>query len=131
MEKTGSGAKKGSNDDASPKVIYSPLVSPTTTINTPPRGPYDIDVPTTFGVPLTTVGGQHMLIKDIEAGKHDELLSGMINDDRIETIDALGTICNSIQAGNTNTDVTPCKVSHVDDWRATKNIHTHTPGTPR
>ncbi|GJS25996.1 zinc knuckle CX2CX4HX4C containing protein [Tanacetum coccineum] len=66
-------------------------------------------------VPLTTIGDLHMLINDIEAGKHDELLSGMTNNDRMETIDALGTICNSIQADNTNTDVTSCKVLHVDD----------------
>ncbi|GKB80621.1 zinc knuckle CX2CX4HX4C containing protein [Tanacetum coccineum] len=39
-----------------------------------------------------------MLINDIEAGKHDELLSEMTNDDRMETLYALGTICNSIQA---------------------------------
>ncbi|GJY73583.1 hypothetical protein Tco_0478014 [Tanacetum coccineum] len=61
-------------------------------------GPYDIDVAVTFGVPLTTVGDLHMLINDIEAGKHDELVSEMTNDDRMETLDALGTIYNSIQA---------------------------------
>nr|GEU62731.1 retrovirus-related Pol polyprotein from transposon TNT 1-94 [Tanacetum cinerariifolium] len=49
-----------------------------------------------------------------DAGKHDELLSGMTNDDRMETMDALGIICNSVQADNTNTNVTPCKVSHGD-----------------
>nr|GEY32237.1 hypothetical protein [Tanacetum cinerariifolium] len=48
-------------------------------------------------------------------GKHDEILSEMTNDDRMKTMDALGTICKSIQADNTNTHVTPCKVSHVDD----------------
>ncbi|GJW53426.1 zinc knuckle CX2CX4HX4C containing protein [Tanacetum coccineum] len=63
-----------------------------------PRGPYNIDVAATFRVPLTTVGDMHMLINDIEAGKHDELLSKMTNDDRMETLDALGSICNSIQA---------------------------------
>ncbi|GKA66791.1 zinc knuckle CX2CX4HX4C containing protein [Tanacetum coccineum] len=50
-----------------------------------------------------------------EAGKHDELLSGMTNDERMAIMDALDTICNSIQADNTNADVIPCKVSHVDD----------------
>nr|GEX14864.1 hypothetical protein [Tanacetum cinerariifolium] len=73
-----------------------------------------IDVAATFGVPLTTVGDLHKLINDIDAGKHDELLSGMTNDDRMETMDALGTICNSIQ-DNINADVTTGKVSHVDD----------------
>nr|GEX17010.1 hypothetical protein [Tanacetum cinerariifolium] len=38
----------------------------------------------------------------------------MTNDDRMETMDALGTICNSIQ-DNINADVTTGKVSHVDD----------------
>ncbi|GJY70078.1 hypothetical protein Tco_0473060 [Tanacetum coccineum] len=36
-----------------------------------------------------TARGQQGLINDIEAGKHDELLSGMTNDDRMETLDAL------------------------------------------
>nr|GEW91655.1 hypothetical protein [Tanacetum cinerariifolium] len=39
----------------------------------------------------------------------------MTNDDRMETMDALGTIYKSIQADNTNTHLTPYKVSHVDD----------------
>nr|GEY20720.1 zinc knuckle CX2CX4HX4C [Tanacetum cinerariifolium] len=84
-----------------PKVSNSsPLVYPSTTINVP-RELYNIDVAATFGVALTTVG--------------DELLFKMINNDRIETLDAVGTICNSIQADNNNADVIPCKVSHVDD----------------
>ncbi|GJY26158.1 zinc knuckle CX2CX4HX4C containing protein [Tanacetum coccineum] len=66
-------------------------------------------------VPLTTVGDLHKLINDIEASKHDELLSGMNNDDRMESLAALGTICNSIQADNNNADEIPCKVSHIDD----------------
>ncbi|GKD57653.1 hypothetical protein Tco_1291040 [Tanacetum coccineum] len=101
--------------DGSPKVSNSfPLVSLSTTINVP-RELYSIDVATTFGVPLTTVGDLHKLINDIEAGKHNELLSEMTNDDRMETMDAIGTICNSIQADNNNVDVIPYKVSHVDD----------------
>ncbi|GJX35671.1 retrovirus-related pol polyprotein from transposon TNT 1-94 [Tanacetum coccineum] len=107
--------KYGVTCDGSPKVSNSsPLVSPSTTINVP-RELYSIDVAATFGVPLTTVGDLHKLITDIEAGKYDELLSEMTNDDRMETLDALGTICNSIQANNINADVIPCKVSHVDD----------------
>ncbi|GKC46667.1 zinc knuckle CX2CX4HX4C containing protein [Tanacetum coccineum] len=90
--------ESGATCDGNPKVISSPLVSPTTTLIMPPRGPYDIHVAATFRVPLTTVGDLHMLINDIEAGKHNELLSEMTNDDRMETLDALGTICNSIQA---------------------------------
>nr|GEY12920.1 hypothetical protein [Tanacetum cinerariifolium] len=64
-----------------PKVSnFSPLVSPSTTINVP-RELNSIDVAATFRVPLTTVGELHELINDIEAGKHDELLSEMTNDD--------------------------------------------------
>nr|GEV62741.1 hypothetical protein [Tanacetum cinerariifolium] len=36
------------------------------------------------------------LINDIEAGKHDELLFGMTNDDHMETIDAIGDSINLI-----------------------------------
>nr|GEU62989.1 zinc knuckle CX2CX4HX4C [Tanacetum cinerariifolium] len=69
----------------------------------------------TFGVPLTTVGDLHKLINDIEAGKHDELSSQMTNDDHMETMDAICTICNSSLADNYNADVIPCKVVHVDE----------------
>ncbi|GJZ66006.1 zinc knuckle CX2CX4HX4C containing protein [Tanacetum coccineum] len=106
---------KDVRDDGNPKVSNSsPLVSLTATINMP-RGLCNVDVAATFGVPLTTVGDLHLLIKSIEAGKHDELLSRMTNDERMAIMDALDTICNSIQADNTNADVIPCKVSHVDD----------------
>nr|GEV78584.1 zinc knuckle CX2CX4HX4C [Tanacetum cinerariifolium] len=74
-----------------------------------------IDVAATFEVPLTTVGDLHKLINDIEAGKYDELLSGMTNDDHMETLNAIGTICKSDQADDNNTDVIPCKVSHVNN----------------
>ncbi|GJQ93894.1 carbohydrate binding domain-containing protein precursor [Tanacetum coccineum] len=63
---------------SSPKVsTSSPLVSPSTIINVP-RELYSIDVAATFGVPLTTVGDLQKLINDIDAGKHDELLSKLI-----------------------------------------------------
>ncbi|GKD50630.1 hypothetical protein Tco_1279606 [Tanacetum coccineum] len=91
----------------------SPLVSPSTTINVP-HELNSIDVAATFGVPLTTVGDLHKLINDIEAGKHEELLYGMTNDDRMKTLDALGFICNSIQANHNNAYVIPFKVSHAD-----------------
>nr|GEU72384.1 hypothetical protein [Tanacetum cinerariifolium] len=74
-----------------------------------------IDVAATFGVLLSTVGDLHKLINDIEAGKHDELLFGMTSGDRMETLDALGSICNSIQANRNNAYVIPCKVSHADN----------------
>ncbi|GJW47998.1 hypothetical protein Tco_0079644 [Tanacetum coccineum] len=92
----------------------SPLVSSSTIISVP----YElniIDVVATFGVPLTTVGDLHKLINDIEVGKHDELLSGLTNDDLMVTLDALVSICNSIQANRNNAYVIPCKVSHADD----------------
>ncbi|GKA23295.1 zinc knuckle CX2CX4HX4C containing protein [Tanacetum coccineum] len=109
--------ESGVTRDGNPKVSNSPpLVSPSTTINVPRElNSIDVAVAATFGVPLTTVGDLHKLINDIEAGKHDELLSEMTNDDRMETLDALGTLCNSIQADNNNVDVIPYKVSHVDD----------------
>ncbi|GJR09862.1 zinc knuckle CX2CX4HX4C containing protein [Tanacetum coccineum] len=92
----------------------SPLVSPSTTINVPCKL-NSIDVAVTFRVPLSTVGNLYTLINDTEAGKHDELLSDMTNNDRIEIVDALGFICNSIQANCNNAYVIPCKVSHADD----------------
>ncbi|GJR81824.1 hypothetical protein Tco_0152609 [Tanacetum coccineum] len=92
----------GTQLSSSPKVsTSSPLVSPSTIINVP-RELNSIDVAATFGVPLTTVGDLHKLINDIEAGKHEKLLSGMTNDDLMETLDALGSICNSIQANCNN-----------------------------
>ncbi|GKD93531.1 hypothetical protein Tco_1373368, partial [Tanacetum coccineum] len=81
----------------SPKVsTSSPLVSPSTIINVP-RELYSIDVAATFGVPLTTVGDLQKLINDIDDGKHDELLSKLTNENRMETLEALGSICNSIK----------------------------------
>ncbi|GKB78524.1 hypothetical protein Tco_0945419, partial [Tanacetum coccineum] len=109
--------------DGSPKVCNSsPLVSLTATINMP-RGLYNVDVAATFGVSLTTVVDLRMLIKCIKDDKHDELLSRMTNDDRMVILDALGTICNSIKADNTNADVIPCKVSHVDDSTIAENLN--------
>nr|GEY66014.1 hypothetical protein [Tanacetum cinerariifolium] len=113
-ENQGVGASGASCDGSSKVSNYSPLVSPTITINMP-RGLYNINVAATFGVLLTTISDLYMLTKDIEAGKHDELLSGMINDKRMAVMDALGAICDSVQAENNNTNVIPCKVSHVDD----------------
>ncbi|GJQ99070.1 hypothetical protein Tco_0522055 [Tanacetum coccineum] len=43
----------------------------------------------TFGVPLTTVGDLQKLINGIDAGKHDELLSELTNEDRMKTLEAL------------------------------------------
>ncbi|GJY71560.1 ribonuclease H-like domain-containing protein [Tanacetum coccineum] len=60
---------------SSPKVsTSSPLVSLSSIINMP-QELYSIDVAATFGVLLTTVGDMQKLINDIDAGKHDELLS--------------------------------------------------------
>ncbi|GKF42842.1 hypothetical protein Tco_0126184, partial [Tanacetum coccineum] len=85
----------------------SPLVSPSTIISVL-RELNCIDVTATFG-------DLHKLFNDIDAGKHDKLLSGLSNDDRMKTLDALGSICNSIQANRNNAYVTPSKVSHADD----------------
>ncbi|GJV89468.1 hypothetical protein Tco_1533406 [Tanacetum coccineum] len=40
--------ESGATCDGNPKVISSPLVSPTATLIMPHRGPYDIDVTATF-----------------------------------------------------------------------------------
>ncbi|GKD75285.1 zinc knuckle CX2CX4HX4C containing protein, partial [Tanacetum coccineum] len=72
---------------SSPKVSTSSLLfSPFTIINVP-RELYSIDVAATFGVPLTTV----------------------------ETLEALGSICNSIKVDRNNADVIPCKVLYAND----------------
>ncbi|GJT48465.1 hypothetical protein Tco_0974622 [Tanacetum coccineum] len=68
-----------------------------------------------FGVPLTTVGDLQNLINDIDAGKHNELLSKLTNEDRMDTLEALGSICNSIKVDRNNVDVIPCKVSYAED----------------
>ncbi|GJS58194.1 zinc knuckle CX2CX4HX4C containing protein [Tanacetum coccineum] len=108
-------ARVGMQLRSSPKVsTSSPLVSPSTIINVP-QELYSIDVAATFGVPLTTVGDLQKLINDIDAGKHDELLSELTNKDRMETLEALGSICNSIKVDRNNADVIPCKVSYADD----------------
>ncbi|GJZ79525.1 hypothetical protein Tco_0644362, partial [Tanacetum coccineum] len=102
-------ARVGMQLRSSPKVsTSSPLVSPFTIINVP-RELYSIDVAATFGVTLTTVGDLQKLINDIDAGKHDELLSELINEDRMETLEELGSICNSIKVDRNNADVIPCK----------------------
>ncbi|GJY82903.1 hypothetical protein Tco_0496279 [Tanacetum coccineum] len=80
-----------------------------------PRGLYNIDVAPFFRIPLTAVGDLDLLTKDIEAGKHDKLLSKMTDDKHMIVMDALYAMCDSIQAENTNDNAIHCKVSHVDD----------------
>ncbi|GJR20666.1 hypothetical protein Tco_0969193 [Tanacetum coccineum] len=92
----------------------SPLVSPIAIINIS-RGQFNVNVATTFGFSLTNVGDLDVLIKDIEAGNHEDLLSRMTNHMREAVMDALVAMCDSIQADNTNADAIPCKVLHVDD----------------
>ncbi|GKF49531.1 hypothetical protein Tco_0142782 [Tanacetum coccineum] len=75
----------------------SPLVSPTAIINMS-RGQFNVDVAATFGVSLTNVSDLDVLIKDIEAGNHEELLYGMTNNMREAIMDALVAMCDSIQA---------------------------------
>ncbi|GJS63678.1 zinc knuckle CX2CX4HX4C containing protein [Tanacetum coccineum] len=83
--------------ETSPRVRnYSPLVSPIATINMP-RGLFNVDVAATFGVLLTIVGDLDVLTKDIQAGKHEELLSGMTNEKRTAVMDALVAMCDSIE----------------------------------
>ncbi|GKF81494.1 hypothetical protein Tco_0240096, partial [Tanacetum coccineum] len=73
------------------------------------------DKGTTFGDGAPRVGDLQKLINDIDAGKHDELLSELTNEDPIETLEALGSICNSIKVDRNNADVIPCKISYADD----------------
>ncbi|GJZ32915.1 hypothetical protein Tco_0578351 [Tanacetum coccineum] len=82
----GNGASRvGMQLRSSPKVsTSSPLVSPSIIINVP-RELDSIDVAATFRVPLTTVGDLQKLINDIDAGKHDELLSELTNEGLLET----------------------------------------------
>ncbi|GJR51067.1 hypothetical protein Tco_1401588 [Tanacetum coccineum] len=91
-----------------------PLVSPTAIINMS-RGQFNVDVAATFGVSLINVGDLDVLIKDIEAGNHEELLSGMTNNMREAVMDALVAMCDSIQADNTNAGAIPCKSVSIQD----------------
>nr|GEX53619.1 hypothetical protein [Tanacetum cinerariifolium] len=75
---------------------YSPLVYLAATINMP-RDLFNVDVTFTFGVPLTIVGDLDLLTKDIQAGKHEELLSRMTNEKRRAVMDALVAMCDSIK----------------------------------
>ncbi|GKF02617.1 zinc knuckle CX2CX4HX4C containing protein, partial [Tanacetum coccineum] len=62
----------------------------------------NVDVATTFGVSLSTVGDLKVLITDIDAGKYGELLSRMTNDKRKIVFDALGALCDLIKAKSTS-----------------------------
>ncbi|GJU08305.1 hypothetical protein Tco_1124735, partial [Tanacetum coccineum] len=48
-------------------------------------------------VSLTTVGDLEVLMKDIDVGIHEEVLSGMSNDKRKVVIEALGAMCELIE----------------------------------
>ncbi|GJZ22211.1 hypothetical protein Tco_0559250 [Tanacetum coccineum] len=72
----------------------SPLVSRTAPL---PLHQSNVDVAATFGVSLSTVGDLKVLITDIDAGKYEELLSGMTNDKRKVVFDALGAMCDLIK----------------------------------
>nr|GEV19678.1 hypothetical protein [Tanacetum cinerariifolium] len=58
----------------------------------------NVDVSITFRVSFTTVGDLEVLIKDIDAGKYEELLYGMTNDKHKLVMDALGALCDLIEA---------------------------------
>nr|GEW07151.1 ATP-dependent DNA helicase PIF1-like [Tanacetum cinerariifolium] len=111
----------GTQLSSSPKLSTSSLlVSPSTTIIVP-RELNSIDVAATFRVPLTTIGDLHKLINDIKSGKHEELLFRMTNDDRMEIMDALGFICNSMQD---NYNTLPSKDSTSDPIMQTMDVNT-------
>ncbi|GJY59676.1 hypothetical protein Tco_0459568 [Tanacetum coccineum] len=103
MDKGDSGKDSGVSDAGKPRMAtsprarnYSPLVSPIATINML-RGLFNVDVATTFRVPLTIVGDLDVLTKDIQAGKHEKLLSRMTNEKRTTVMDALVAMCDSIE----------------------------------
>ncbi|GJQ92607.1 hypothetical protein Tco_0003746 [Tanacetum coccineum] len=75
----------------------------TTPIVNIPQGWYNVDVAATFRVPLTTIGDLDVLTKDIEAGKHKELLSGITNDKRMAVMD-ISAMCDLIEADNSPND---------------------------
>nr|GEW56557.1 zinc knuckle CX2CX4HX4C [Tanacetum cinerariifolium] len=81
--------------NATKGLTQSPLVSPTAPLHLYQSS---VDVAATFEVLLTTVGDLEVLIKDINAGKHEELLSRMTNDKRKVVVDALGVMCKLIEA---------------------------------
>ncbi|GJS73302.1 hypothetical protein Tco_0706143 [Tanacetum coccineum] len=66
---------------------------------------------------LTTVGDLEVLTKDIDASKHEELLSGMTNDKRKVVIEALGAMCDltvTQRASNLHND--DLEVGNNDLW---------------
>ncbi|GJW16427.1 zinc knuckle CX2CX4HX4C containing protein [Tanacetum coccineum] len=89
-----------------------PLVFPTSPF---PLRQSNVDVAVTFGVQFTTVGDLDVLIKDIDAGKYEELLSGMTNDKRKLVMDALGALYDLIKAD--------CASNHKDKGVSNVQIH--------
>nr|GEZ49102.1 zinc knuckle CX2CX4HX4C [Tanacetum cinerariifolium] len=61
----------------------------------------NVDVSAIFGVSLTTVGDLEVLITVIDAGKHEGLLCEMTNDKRTIVFEALGAMCDLIEAQST------------------------------
>nr|GEU48066.1 ribonuclease H-like domain-containing protein [Tanacetum cinerariifolium] len=95
----------GTQLSSSPKLSTSSLlVSPSTTIIVP-RELNSIDVAATFRVPLTTIGDLHKLINDIEAGKHEELLSSKDSpsDPIMQTMDVNTKSTSYVGAAGTST----------------------------
>ncbi|GKB14889.1 hypothetical protein Tco_0848812 [Tanacetum coccineum] len=80
--------------NATKGLTQSPLVSPNTPL---PLHQSNVDVAAIFGVLLTTIGDLEVLVKDIDAGKHKEFLSGMTNDKCKVFIDALGAMYELIE----------------------------------
>ncbi|GJU86445.1 ribonuclease H-like domain-containing protein [Tanacetum coccineum] len=81
------------------RLPQSPLVFSTIPL---PLHQSNVDVATTFGVSLSTVGDLKVLITDIDAGKYGELLSRMTNDKRKIVFDALGALCDLINDKSTS-----------------------------
>nr|GEW69385.1 zinc knuckle CX2CX4HX4C [Tanacetum cinerariifolium] len=78
----------------------------------------NVDVAAIFGVSLTTVGDLEVLIKDIDIGKHEGLLFEMNYDKRMIVFDALGAMCDLIEAQSTSNIPNDGLLYNIDDVAA-------------
>ncbi|GKA02783.1 zinc knuckle CX2CX4HX4C containing protein, partial [Tanacetum coccineum] len=102
----------------------SPLVSTTTPL---PPHQSNVDVAAIFGVPFTTVGDLEVLIKDIDAGIHEEVLSGMTNDKRKVVIEALGAMCELIETQRASNLPNDGLIYSIDDVAALFGVPLNSP----
>ncbi|GJV26603.1 hypothetical protein Tco_1379298 [Tanacetum coccineum] len=102
----------------------SPLVSATTPL---PPHQSNVDVAAIFRVSFTTVGDLEVLIKDIYAGIHEEVLSGMTNDKRKVVIKALGAMCELIETQRASNLPNDGLIYSIDDVAALFGLPLNSP----